>query len=355
AVVARWAGADSAGTPGETPGGAPVPPGGEVRVSPVDFRSQVNSAVKAPPGRRQSVPSARFSLAADDAARVLRVDGRGYGHGIGMSQYGAYGKARRGMRAAGILAAYYPGTKVVALPAARRPGSVRVALDEGQPQWRFSASGPFRVFDERGQAVATVGLGTWDVRPGAGADIRLGAPPEHLGVPRITDVRFEPPSPLPGQPVTLRFRLTVPATVRAVVRPPGGADTEVIPSRPAGTEPQVVKLPAAGRPGPYMVSIGTDAGRGRTSELSLMPVVLAPPDAGEPDRPWTPPGFATRLAPGAHREGGNPILAAALDPVPPRESADGRSRLGWALPAAVAAVAVGAGGLVLRRRREAFS
>jgi stage II sporulation protein D len=36
--------------------------------------------------------------------------GRGYGHGVGMSQYGAYGRAAAGQSAATILAHYYPGT-----------------------------------------------------------------------------------------------------------------------------------------------------------------------------------------------------------------------------------------------------
>lgn len=36
--------------------------------------------------------------------------GRGWGHGIGMSQYGAYGAARQGLTSAQILAFYYPGT-----------------------------------------------------------------------------------------------------------------------------------------------------------------------------------------------------------------------------------------------------
>ncbi len=40
----------------------------------------------------------------------LVLEGRGYGHGIGMSQYGAQGRASAGHSYAQILAAYYPGT-----------------------------------------------------------------------------------------------------------------------------------------------------------------------------------------------------------------------------------------------------
>jgi stage II sporulation protein D len=36
-------------------------------------------------------------------------EGRGFGHGIGMCQWGTEGQARMGRRAADILRFYYPG------------------------------------------------------------------------------------------------------------------------------------------------------------------------------------------------------------------------------------------------------
>ncbi len=42
----------------------------------------------------------------------LTVTGRGYGHGIGMCQWGAIGRARAGQDYRTILAAYYPGTTI---------------------------------------------------------------------------------------------------------------------------------------------------------------------------------------------------------------------------------------------------
>src|SRR5579862_7253068 len=50
------------------------------------------------------------------ASTVLVVTGRGWGHGVGMSQWGAYGYARHGWSYRRILRHYYPGT---------RPGHVR--------------------------------------------------------------------------------------------------------------------------------------------------------------------------------------------------------------------------------------
>jgi stage II sporulation protein D len=64
---------------------------------------------------------------AADASADLRIDGHGRGHGIGMSQYGAYGyalKTRHSYRY--ILGHYYPGTKVQRT----RSHNVRVLLKE---------------------------------------------------------------------------------------------------------------------------------------------------------------------------------------------------------------------------------
>ena len=48
------------------------------------------------------------------------VDGRGFGHGVGMSQYGAYGYAQReGRDFRWILGHYYPGTNVGRVASAR--------------------------------------------------------------------------------------------------------------------------------------------------------------------------------------------------------------------------------------------
>ncbi len=53
----------------------------------------------------------------------LRIDGRGFGHGHGMSQYGAEGAAREGLSASEILAFYYPGTD-----AGRASGRISVLI-----------------------------------------------------------------------------------------------------------------------------------------------------------------------------------------------------------------------------------
>jgi stage II sporulation protein D len=54
------------------------------------------------------------------------VKGRGFGHGVGMSQYGAFGFAKHGRGYRAILTHYYSGTAVRTLPG---PRVVRVLID----------------------------------------------------------------------------------------------------------------------------------------------------------------------------------------------------------------------------------
>jgi stage II sporulation protein D len=72
---------------------------------------------------------------------VFVIDGRGWGHGVGMSQWGAEGYARHGWSYKRILGHYYPHTRI---EVARR-GDVRVLLLERQAKVRISSPKPFRV------------------------------------------------------------------------------------------------------------------------------------------------------------------------------------------------------------------
>ena len=67
------------------------------------------------------------SLAAATARAEVRIDGHGFGHGVGLAQYGAFGYARdEGRDFRWILDHYYPGTSLAAAPRAR----LRVRLKE---------------------------------------------------------------------------------------------------------------------------------------------------------------------------------------------------------------------------------
>ena len=82
------------------------------------------------------------------AGTLFLIDGRGWGHGVGMSQFGARGFAEDGWSHQRILAYYYRGTELRLLPA--RP--VRVLLAEDRPAVKVSSSKPFKVVDARGKS-----------------------------------------------------------------------------------------------------------------------------------------------------------------------------------------------------------
>src|SRR5207244_2377517 len=79
------------------------------------------------------------------AATTLIVTGHGWGHGVGMSQWGAYGYARHGWNYKRILSHYYPGTKIGRTGEA----NVRVLLARGAKTVTVGCATPMRVTDGR--------------------------------------------------------------------------------------------------------------------------------------------------------------------------------------------------------------
>src|SRR3954453_4635878 len=91
------------------------------------------------------VSSCSYAAPAGSGA-LLVFSGHGWGHGVGMSQYGAYGYALHGSSYDQILAHYYPGTTLGAAPAR----SIRVLLEDKKKKLTVSADAPFTVKDGSG-------------------------------------------------------------------------------------------------------------------------------------------------------------------------------------------------------------
>jgi stage II sporulation protein D len=83
-----------------------------------------------------TIPSGWFGTSA--SPRGLVVSGRGWGHGVGMVQWGAYGKARRGWSASQILAFYYGGLTPKRFP---EPGTMQVVVATGLRSMTVKPSG----------------------------------------------------------------------------------------------------------------------------------------------------------------------------------------------------------------------
>src|ERR671928_20389 len=99
------------------------------------------------------------------AASRLVIRGAGYGHGIGMSQYGAYGLALQGVGYQAILARYYTGTQLAQVSA---EPEVRVLLQSGQR--KVLVSGAARLGTQALDPATTYNV----VRGGSGLVIREG-------------------------------------------------------------------------------------------------------------------------------------------------------------------------------------
>jgi stage II sporulation protein D len=77
-------------------------------------RDRVRWILLTPQGNALNSSLFEVTLERDPAGRVLHViaDGGGWGHGIGMCQVGAMGRARHGQDYRTILSTYYPGTQL---------------------------------------------------------------------------------------------------------------------------------------------------------------------------------------------------------------------------------------------------
>ena len=112
------------------------------------------------------------------SATALVVSGRGWGHGVGMSQYGALGFANEGRGYEEILAHFYPGTILGPAPVAR----VRVLVQESKPSLTVSSPVPFRVRDVLGK---TYPLPPVSVKLDARLEVTLNGIPTPLAGPIV--------------------------------------------------------------------------------------------------------------------------------------------------------------------------
>ncbi|MFV1970289.1 MAG: SpoIID/LytB domain-containing protein [Acidimicrobiia bacterium] len=93
---------------------------------------------------------------------VVTIDGEGWGHGVGMSQWGAQIMAKNGSTYAEILSYYYTGTAPEVAPSVV-PENVVVGLDWGRASIPLTLTGSARVVvnDVR---FGTLGPGDWVIR-----------------------------------------------------------------------------------------------------------------------------------------------------------------------------------------------
>src|SRR5207248_702526 len=108
---------------------------------------------------------------------VLR--GHGWGHGVGMGQWGAYGYAQHGETFDWILGHYYPGTQLAPAPSGTK---LRVLLAEGLRSVTASSDAAFTVLDGQGGSHA-LDPGAYAFGPGLRVVSAAGQQPEPLAGP----------------------------------------------------------------------------------------------------------------------------------------------------------------------------
>src|SRR5215470_3107535 len=146
--------------------------------------------------------------AAKPTGGAFFVSGHGWGHGVGLAQYGAYGYALHGWTYDQIVAHYFPGTELGDAPVKK----VRVLLSGAAKSVVISSKAPFSVVDG---SVKSHKLPAGQQKLGPGLKLKLAASAKALPSPLV----FAPGA----QPLTLGSR-----AYRGTFRVTGGKRVRVV-------------------------------------------------------------------------------------------------------------------------------
>jgi stage II sporulation protein D len=127
-----------------------------------------------------SASHARVAESAPAGPATFVLTGHGWGHGVGFSQYGAYGYAQKGFAYAKIVLHYFPGTTLGAAPVSR----VRVLLTSGLKSLQLASAQDFRVRDATG-ALHDVAAGNYTLTPALKLTVDGEAKPRALQGPLV--------------------------------------------------------------------------------------------------------------------------------------------------------------------------
>ena len=239
----------------------------------------------------ETFPSNRFAMRTIEG--TVRVDGRGWGHGVGMSQWGAHGLALAGASAAEILGHYYTD---VSLGTLDDRGTLDVGIDWGRDS--LEVTGAFKIVDASGDTVVRASVGRWGFRWNAAGSLSV-TPPRATDRPLEVRLLRSPEAVGVGEAALLTIALSRPARVTPVTiddqssNEPGSV-------RDAGRARVTWLAPLS--PGSYSVHVEASSGsETERSDPVEITVTTSTPDAGdqgaevateeEPDPPGAPWGL----------------------------------------------------------------
>ena len=186
----------------------------------------------------QTIPSRWFRAQAN--GRTLVVRGRGWGHGVGLVQWGAYGKARRGLSYREILGYYYGGLSPQPYAV---PSRIRIGTAVGLTAVRVEGDVEVRAPGGRRPP------GPWLVTGGKRLRVRHGPPPPDQIRPGY--VVRAPDRLRAGRPFSVRLFVPQLSIVRLILDRDG---------RQTAVSPEVTEEAGTARI-EGRVPIGTGAGR----------------------------------------------------------------------------------------------
>jgi stage II sporulation protein D len=131
------------------------------------------------------------------------ISGRGWGHGVGMAQWGAYGFAKQGATYDEILAHYYRGTTLGPAGVSR----VRVLLAQGSSRLSVSSAAPFTARDGTGR-LWHLAAGSQTFGPGLRLKTTDVQTPQRVPGP-VTFLPGSSPLRLGGRPYRGNFQVSV--------------------------------------------------------------------------------------------------------------------------------------------------
>jgi SpoIID/LytB domain protein len=240
----------------------------------------------------QTVPSTWYRVGTEGDTLVL--DGRGWGHGIGMVQWGAYGKAKRGLAYADILAAYYGGLRPTPVDL---PGTIRILIAEGLRSITASPT-------TSGTTNPSVGpRAPWRITASNGLRVHHSGQPTPLL--RIDGVRI-PRTIASGEPLPVRLSSSEEVTVQVQVAGPGGTRSGA--ARPFEAGPIRFRERFAAPPGRYRARVTATDG---VDTVVSRPVSLFVQPAASPGASPSPPAAAPAAAPRAEEGDPTPAIVAA--------------------------------------------
>jgi SpoIID/LytB domain protein len=232
-----------------------------------------------------------ISAPAAHAESTVTIDGRGFGHGVGMAQDGAYWLGRSGRSASQILQTFYPGTTL-----SKRGGPIRVPLaTAGTITLAFPAGGRVgnTAIPAGGSATISIRGGIWSIAAGgtptnSSASTEAPASGELLAAAsvtplinslfRIVGIRSQAES---ATTVTVAVVAVPPSTPGPipVANPVGEVPTTTGATTPASADPNTVPVVLAGSANSPNSANNANTNDAATTSPQPVPVQAADPAA----------------------------------------------------------------------------